>query len=322
MAEEVVDEERSKSIAKYDAVLTEFMAQRERVISMPETDQHLDQIERFARWTGRYIELVDLYRSAFDTQGGGHYTSPRLVMSYINLGQQRMARQVLDEAIKARPEDARVFFLNGYLTRFEGPAEDKRIALVRDNWTYALKLDPKLERLFPIKASVIQGRIDEINGYLKTPAKPVVTPSTVAPPRGDDGAEGATPRPSGGLNDKEKALIQAESLLAEGKPEAAFNAYSKLQNDHPDDRKAMMGRAISGWRAISAFDRDKATSLVNAVIARTDLTAEELVSFGVFCLREVKDKEKAAGLLRRALELDPAYAKKRGVEGLLERSVE
>lgn len=316
-------------------ILNRFFEEQERVFGLAETDQHLDALEDFAIQTGRYFELVDAYRGAYDKNGASHFVSPRLAWAYVNLGQMNFAATIVDESLKVRPNDARLYFIRGFLLSRARQVDKALIGEVRSLWVRALELDPDLKRLYPVSARVLRGRIEEMNRVLGDTVK--------VPPPGSAPAKGAalTPPPGGAASaagagtgdvasppseassapadagDIESQLLSAESSLASGQAKEAYPAFQRVLSVEPDNLRALYGRAVAGWKAIGQMDRPKALGLLDAVRQRPDLTGRQLFELGNIYYREVKQRDKALKLFNRLKEVDPSYAETVNVDALI-----
>ncbi len=312
-------------------ILDQFFSRTEKVFLMDETDQHLDALEDFAVQTQRYFELVDAYRDAYDRFGAKHFTSPRLAWAYVNLGHMTMAGTLVDEALKARPNDARVHFVRGFLISRSAQVNRELIKEVRASWIKALSLDPELKNLYPVSAKVLRGRIEEMNRVLgdnvAIPDKPVPVPTPTPQPSSAPAQDGESPAtaPSSAPADDgqppstEQRLLEAESLLASGAAMQAYPAFERIINDHPDNQRALYGRALAGWKAIGNMDRMKALGLLDAIAKRPDLTGRQLYELGSLYFREVKQNAKALALIEQLKIKDPEYAQTVNADAFIER---
>ena len=330
LGDRAIPESQKQEIERLSALMDKFFGEREALMKNPETERYLDQLEQWARWTSRYLELVNVYREAFDASGPGHFSAPRLVLGYINLGQPRQARLILDQVREARPDDARAHFLHGYLLSFEGPINDARGREVGRNWARAIEIDPDLKYLYPISAKVIKERLAEIErtfGKLSTadPARaadPAKAPDPSTEPVAADTPPADAPPPDAPpaeITEIEKEILQAESLLASGVTNAAYPAFQRILAVEPNNSRALYGRAMAGWQAIGAYERDKAIGLLNAVALRDDLTSNQMYELGTLYFKEVKDTPKALALWQKLLTRDPAFAEKVRLADVIER---
>lgn len=166
--------------AELNELMDKFLARGPEIFQAEETDKHLNGIEEMASNTGRSFALIDLYREVYDKLGPSHYVAPRLAWAYLNLGQVDLARKVVDASLKVRPDDARLYFVHGYLLGREREMNNDVLKEVHAAWTRALSLDPKLERLFGVRADVVRDRVAQMERLLGT--LPPSAPASGPPP--------------------------------------------------------------------------------------------------------------------------------------------
>lgn len=307
--DESLTEERRK---EYNNLLNTFLERADEVFKSVETDEHLNGIEDMAARTNRSFELIDVYRNAYDTYGASHYIAPRLAWAYLNLGQASRARHIVDASIKARPSDARNFFIHGYLLgREKSQVDANTVREVRKAWGKALQLDPELKHLYGVRVQIVRDRIRQMDEMLKAEASRPSAPSSAPASTPSSAPAGGTPA---------EMVAQADVLLQQGNHQAAFRAYSEILKRAPNHRRAHYGQAVAAWRALGKDDAGSARSLLDKVAAREDLTGREAYELGLVFVREVGDKGAGVKLWERAKTLDAALAAEVGLEQLIQNN--
>ena len=329
---QVTDAEQKKRLDDTNKLLDDFGKRAQVAFTTDEAAKHLAGLESFYMSTGRYLELVDLYRQAYDLHGPTHYIGPRLAWAYLTIGEEGKAKEITDEALLKRPNDPFAHFVHGYLIGADA-SNDPAVGLqVYRAWARTVELDPAFVGPQGITAARIKGRLVEMKKMLEqqgvqpdAPPEPPKTPGDAPAadaPKDAPAAEAPKDAPPAATpadaNAEDVRLVQAESLLAEGKYNEAGRLFDDVLKDDPLSRRADVGRAVAAWSS-DTVQRRNAEQMLRHVTLRKDLDGRQLYELGVVFLREVKDKDKALELWRRAESADPDFARTVRLRQTIER---
>jgi tetratricopeptide (TPR) repeat protein len=296
--------EQEARLTEFNELLDKFLGRGPEIFDTDETDRHLNGIEEMASLTDRSFELINLYRKVYDDKGAGHYVAPRLAWAYLNLGQIALARQVVDASTKARPKDARNYFIHGYLLGREQEMNAQSLRLVYAAWAKALELDPALKGLYGVRAEVIRDRLKQMERLLES--QPAAAPSSAPAAAPSAGATSAPAALADGGPGLEESVAQGKAALADGEHQRAFASFTRALSMDPNHAAARYGQAIAGWKAIGAQDPARGKALLRKVAATPDqLDARQLYELGTLMLREAKDPNMGLLLLRRVANSNP-----------------
>lgn len=306
------DAER-RQLEDTNKLLDEFGQRAPAAFMTEEAAAHLPGLERFYFATGRYLELVDIYRTAYDAHGPGHFVAPRLAWAYLTLGDDARASEVLDAAMQARPNDAWVHFTYGYMLGMR-PTNDPEVGrAVYRAWSKALELDPAFVGPQGVTAERLRGRLEEMAKLLRQQGIPLEeAPKAPEAPEAPGGLEvapvsAAAAPPAEDAASGDARLLEAESLLASGKANEAGKLFDALLQTYPQSQRADVGRALAAWRS-ETVDRQDAEKMLRHVTQRPDLSGRQCYELGVLLYRELKDRTAALALWRQAAARDPGFA--------------
>ncbi len=305
--------EEEKRKKEFGELLDKFMARKGDVFQSPETDRHLNGIEEMATFTERSFEVIDLYKSVVDKEGPGHYVAPRLAWAYLNLGQIKMARKVTNASMKARPEDARNYFIDGYLLGRENELNAQVVAQVYKSWSRALELDPNLERLYGVRAQIVRDRLDQMKKLLDAEEARTGRRPTPSAPSSQPSAPSSAPSSAQAL-DLPTLLTKADALLADGNGQDAFKSYTRALQASPNNMQAQVGQALSAGLVIGGGDPARVRTLAEKVAAREDLQGPQLVALGQLFAKDLGMPDKAIALWQRAQKVDPDLSARENLE--------
>lgn len=115
-----------------------------------------------------------------------------------------------------------------------------------------------------------------------------------------------------------RELMRGQRALQRGgddqlqQAESHFERVLELDSDNVDARIGLLrlGARIDVRAADLAPQVDE--------LAERELTARQAYELGLFCLRSLNDRDRATSLLERVREMDPSFARRVGVDSLLE----
>jgi tetratricopeptide (TPR) repeat protein len=196
----------AEEATRVKAILDGFERNADELLSRGEIASRLGVIESAYVVAGRYFELVALYQRHVETHGTASHAAPRLVWSWLRLGQEQRAGKLAEQLLIARPEDPIAWFLQGaYWVRYA--ANDAQIARnVIMAWKKTLALDPMFVGYDDIDAAALRQEIDRMNASIKLsdedaiklasahiaklqgarPAQPPTAPQDAQPPAAPD----------------------------------------------------------------------------------------------------------------------------------------
>ena len=187
-------------VAAASKIVDGFVENHERLLQSPEVGLRIEQIENFFIVTGRFHELMVIYRDDWEQRGTKSHVADRFAWGLVRLGQQKRARQTVDALLADRPTDPKVHFLDGavYLQVQPPPQED--FPKVVKAWRRVLQLDPGFKGYERIDAEALRAEIAKFDAATpehlrEAPPEPIVAPqSDAGTADADDAGSSATPQ--------------------------------------------------------------------------------------------------------------------------------
>lgn len=223
-------EELARLVRKFRQRAPEFFAKKTK-------DRPVSETERLFLSSGKYLQLVPIYQQVVDEQGLESPAAPRLAWVLVRLGQEKQARQLLDELLGVRPDDPFVHFVDGAYWFNQSTESSRAAAKAVLSWRRVLELDSTFEgprrldsRALKQKIQQIERRLPEAPEALASQEGPVdrggPPPEERAAPENPEGAEmGDTGVESGGA-DRADAGRGADAGTASG-PDAGSTARAR-----------------------------------------------------------------------------------------------
>lgn len=153
--------------ARVKPVLEGFERNADEILTRGDLAQRIALIESAYMISGRYMDLLVIYQQHVAKHGAASSAAPRLVWSWLRLGQEKRAGELAAQLLKARPDDATAWFLQGaYWVRYA--ADD--VEITRDvimAWKKTLALDPVFIGFDEIDAPTLKAEIERMNASLK-----------------------------------------------------------------------------------------------------------------------------------------------------------
>jgi tetratricopeptide (TPR) repeat protein len=147
-------------------ILESFERNADAILSRPDLAAKLGLIESAYVISGRYMDLLVIYNDHVTKAGPTSAAAPRLAWSWLRLGQEKRAGELIAALLKARSDDPMAWFLQGaYWVRYaEGSAEITRDVIMA--WKKALALDPLFVGFDDIDAATLRGELERMNAKL------------------------------------------------------------------------------------------------------------------------------------------------------------
>lgn len=153
--------------ARVKPVLEGFERNADEILTRGDLAQRIALIESAYMISGRYMDLLVIYQQHVAKHGAASSAAPRLVWSWLRLGQEKRAGELAAQLLKARPDDATAWFLQGaYWVRYA--ADD--VEITRDvimAWKKTLALDPVFIGFDEIDAPTLKAEIERMNASIK-----------------------------------------------------------------------------------------------------------------------------------------------------------
>lgn len=332
----------------YDPIIEGFLENYPNLIGRPDIRPQLEQLETVFVTSGRYLELYEIYNEDYKKRGLDSHTVERLAWGHVRLGQQKAARDLIDELIKRNPSDPVPHFLSGAYYLQWDPTSDKSLKGIVESWGRLLELAPNYRGFEGITARDIRTQLDrakrileqrgvkeEPNGLSalelarervgKAPAmalatieaamKPVEEPQVVESEKEPEPPQEQPEQPKTNKEQEYKlAVARGEILLAEGKAREAENAFLAAKSIKPDGFGAEFGQLRAGWTIET--QRPKVARRIRTLAQREDLTAHQYYDLGLFAYSRMDDKDLSGTLFAKTKSMDPELAKRLGIDKL------
>ncbi len=150
-------------VEKLEALFASFEKNAPRLFRQKDLGPRVDMIERAYITSGRYMDLVAIYRKDVEEHGLRQGPAPiRLTWAMVRLGQEDEAKRLLGELLKLRPKDADAWFLYGaYWIKYARSSSDaaKKVVLA---WRKVVELDPNFQGFEGINAPTLKRETDAI----------------------------------------------------------------------------------------------------------------------------------------------------------------
>ena len=345
---ELSDEDR----AAYMPIVESFRASGDELLRRPDVEARLQSIETVFALTGNYFELVALFQKEVEAHGVDSPVAPRLAWAYLQLGQQRLGRDLIDAIQKARPDDALSWLLEGayWLDEAETSADAARKTIAA--WTTVLEKDPNFPDFQGFNAETLRQRINALQARLPAedaepaedtavaaapeapqPAEPAPAEAEAAapepepvvaeeaPPAEETSAEEApapAPEPAPVAQAEPSAPILAacgQIALSSGDAKAARRHFAEALKADPDHLDAAVGHLHASARL--GADAPALTEAAQKLAERDDLPARTAYELGLFGLRTLKEPDLARRFFDRVRRADPAFAERVRLDALM-----
>lgn len=189
---------RPDELAQLQPVVDGVLKNSDRFFERSPDTKQIELVERAFLSTGRYIDLLAVYRAQSNKLGLTHHASERLAWGLLRLGQEPEARDLIERLLRANPADADPWFLLGAFWLKEAASGDSRDAALKVilGWSRVLELDPNYVGFEGLKATDVQrqlsimrrrtlptqAELDQAEAKLKLTPTPKTPPPTTPPP--------------------------------------------------------------------------------------------------------------------------------------------
>ncbi len=335
---------------QFTAIMDGFSKNASSRFSDPELIRHIDRIEAIYIESGRYLELTKLYEDEYTEKGKDAKMIDRLAFAYIRLGQDKAARDLLDEIGEIRPGSADLHFLEGSFWMRQ-PRTIPNLTNALKAWVKVLELEPDYVGFERMDKRTIQPIIDRLRRVV--PADKLIEKVDVKKPTEIPVAvekkeeEKIEPLPEKEVPEKEVKgeikpeanpeevapekvappvakrsvddeyllkIAMAEIAVSEGNFDKGDRLYEEAKVLKPDGFEAEFGPLRSKWRFEPA--RNKISVSVRKLALRK-LNAKQAYQVGLFVFSNMNAKKLARDLFESVQKQDPDFAKEVGLEALL-----
>lgn len=152
---------RPDELAQLEPVVQGVLENADRFFEQNPSVKQIELVERAFLATGRYIDLVAIYRAQSDKLGLKHQATERLAWSMLRLGQEPEAKALIERLIQANPTDPDPWFLLGAFWLKPASSEDSRDAALKFllGWGRVLELAPDYVGFEGLTASTVQRQL-------------------------------------------------------------------------------------------------------------------------------------------------------------------
>ncbi len=337
----------------YEPIVEGFQKNHEDLLKREDIAGQLERIENVYVESGRYLDLYAIYQKDYKALGTASPAVERLAWGSIRLGQQKAAKDLIDELIAKKPSATAHFLEGAYWLQLD-PASPEGQAKTVAAWRKTLALDPSFRGFESITAPMILEQVTRMEAALaKLPPKtteiepvdaaknivegapeaalaelnptevPAVAPEPEIPVEVVEPAPDvpvAVVPPKLVLDNETQyriAIARGEMLASEDKFKAAEDAFLIAKSLKPDGFEAEFGQLKTGWGAEGA--RAQVARRMRTLSERKDLTARQAYDIGLFVFSKMNDRDLSRAMFEKVKTLDPKLAEQVGVDGLLGR---
>ncbi|RVU41043.1 hypothetical protein EA187_19270 [Lujinxingia sediminis] len=148
--------------ANYREIADSFVQNAPTLLTRPDVVQRLESIEQVFLLTGRYMELVALYQDAVEAGGPASPAAPALAWSYVQLGQEPQARELIDQLKATRGDEAVVHVLDASLQLARMERDSSAAGQALASFKRARQLDPAFGPFRGLNAAGIAEQINRL----------------------------------------------------------------------------------------------------------------------------------------------------------------
>ncbi|TXD39583.1 hypothetical protein FRC96_06920 [Lujinxingia vulgaris] len=148
--------------ANYREIADSFVQNAPSLLTRADVVQRLESIEQVFLLTGRYMELVALYQDAVEAGGALSPAAPALAWSYVQLGQEAQARELIDQLKTTRGNEAVVHVLDASLNLAQMERDSSAAARALASFQRARQLDPAFGPFRGLNAAGIAEQINRL----------------------------------------------------------------------------------------------------------------------------------------------------------------
>lgn len=150
-----------EELERYAQIFENFEASAPAILASDEMGERLESIERVYMSSGRYLELVAMYRKSTDERGMARGAAPiRLAWAMVRLGQDRESRELVEQLLKVRPANPDVWFLLGAIWIKEASGSKDAAERVVMAWRKVLQLDADYVGFEGISAQTLRRELE------------------------------------------------------------------------------------------------------------------------------------------------------------------
>jgi tetratricopeptide (TPR) repeat protein len=332
---------------QYGAILESFEQNAPTLLRRADIEARLEQIETVFIVSGRYFDLLAIFQEDVRTHGLETPAAPALVWGYLQLGQRKLARQMLDDMIAAFSDAPLVWILDGSYWLMDAETSQTAARRAVESFRKALAISPNFPTFRRMSPAVIQQQIRELERRLPAEAnveavvEPAVEADIVEPGEVEEAVveeavveEAVAEVPAAEEPEVEQPVVE-EPQASAGPSAAVLVARGQLLMARGDDQLAEAQRLFQQALAVDPEHLDAAMGLLyvaarsgapdamlRAQVERIEgydhLTARQAYDLGLFSARTLKNRDLATRLLTRSRDLDAAHAERVGIARLLE----
>ncbi|MBA2663411.1 MAG: hypothetical protein H0U74_14075 [Bradymonadaceae bacterium] len=334
----------AEEIARYKPIIDGFQGNADILLRRPDVEARLEQIESVHVVSGRYFEIVALYQTDVAKHGLSSPAAPSLAWAWMQSGQKKLARELIDRFLKERPEAAISWLLDGAYWLPDAQKSTPAALQTVASWNKVLAIDPGFASFKGFNARILRQQIELIEQRLATEPDAATSEQVQALHVEQEPAQPEIDAVAEAIEAQAQAQVEAEQTApdveqAAPQPQpstAVLVAQGQIAlsrgADHHGQARALFERALTIEAdninaAVGLFNADRLAGAERHVLQRElrklaahpQITAAHAFELGMFAHRGAKDVELAIVLFERCQQLDAAYAERAGVMALLTR---
>lgn len=354
----------------YEEVVRGFSAQAPDLLQRPDVVDVLGPIEQSFLLSGKYLDLVDIYREHYEQHGVGSVAAPALAWTYMQLGNAPALAELKEEMLEHRADDPLTWVIVGNIHMRQADASMESARRAKEAFERVLELDPQFGGFKATEPAALRQQLDALRRRVPDePAEETDVDAVAAAPmhhveEGDeptpivDASEAAEPAEEeediyGGDADEPAGEIAEEQVEEQVDPDGEIDEEDTAEDEDVTEAQAahyvVRGQqafqrgsdhypeAQDHFRRALDLDSDNVDAGIGLlrIAARTgapdemlyeqvdrfvdrELSAQQAYDLGLFCLRRLNDRDRATSLLQRVQQKDPSFARRVGVDSLLD----
>lgn len=206
----------------YEAILDGFQNNAETLLQRDDIEPRLEQIESVYAATGRYLEMVAIYQADVEKRGLESAAAPSLVWAWMQIGQRKQARDLIDQLLQQHAQKATSWFLDGAYWLPDAQTSSEAAKKTIASWQKTLELDPGFANFKGFNTTILRQQIANLQQRVdNSPLNMAANQQIAAQPQPEAQPE---PQPEPAPEETAPPVAEAPPEIAEpevAEPEAA-----------------------------------------------------------------------------------------------------
>ncbi|MFU8802834.1 MAG: hypothetical protein ACNA8W_03395, partial [Bradymonadaceae bacterium] len=156
-------------LEQYAPILESFESNASNLLRRPDIETRLEQIESVFVVSGRYFELVAIFQEDVKAHGLDTPAAPALGWAYLQLGQRKLARDLIDRMITEKPESSVSWLLDGNYWLVDAESSQSSARKAKESFEKALAVEPGFRPFRRMGPSSIRQQVQQLERRLPDP---------------------------------------------------------------------------------------------------------------------------------------------------------